>query len=374
MDRVPINRIPMNRVRRLSGHILATNTVSGNTIYKSDFKVQSEKDMREICCAVMGWDATDAPKLLVKTIEGGITNKLSLCIREDGQKALVRVYGANTDLFIDRNEENRVFAELTRLNFGVKLLGLFGNGRVEEWFDNARTLEPDDLADPVISSMFARRLADLHAQPISGDRSPMLFKKLQEWLSISLDCQFPATEQARKIQAINLGQFEEELNWLEATLKKIPSPVVFAHNDALAGNILMGKKETADGKSETQIEIIDLEYGGFNYRGFDLGNHFCEFSGFDYNKILEKYPNKAEQYAFFHAYLRHARGPTARISDLELDQLYREANKYGLASHLFWGLWAVVQAKYSKIDFDYLEYARQRFSAYFLFKEKFENL
>lgn len=31
------------------------------------------------------------------------------------------------------------------------------------------------------------------------------------------------------------------------------------------------------------------------------------------------------------------------------------------ASHFFWGIWALVQAKYSDIDFDYLAYAAIRF-------------
>ena len=27
------------------------------------------------------------------------------------------------------------------------------------------------------------------------------------------------------------------------------------------------------------LTLIDLEYGGPNYRGFDLGDFFCEFAG-----------------------------------------------------------------------------------------------
>lgn len=27
--------------------------------------------------------------------------------------------------------------------------------------------------------------------------------------------------------------------------------------------------------------FIDLEYGWYNYRGFDIGNHFNEYAGFD---------------------------------------------------------------------------------------------
>ena len=54
----------------------------------------------------------------------------------------------------------------------------------------------------------------------------------------------------------------------------------------------------------------------------------------------------------------------------ELEALHRECNAYALASHLFWGLWAVIQGRNSAVDFDYMEYAKARFDAYFLEKPK----
>jgi len=30
------------------------------------------------------------------------------------------------------------------------------------------------------------------------------------------------------------------------------------------------------------------------------------------------------------------------------------------ANHLFWGLWAIIQAKHSKIDFDFKKYSKER--------------
>lgn len=335
--------------------------------------MREEAELRKVACTVAGWDkeGVNPSSLQLKEVKGGLTNKLTLCIREDtGDKVLVRVYGENTEVLIDRDTENRIFAELTDSGFGMRLLGQFANGRVEEWFDGSRTLEPDDLADPALSTLCAQRLCDLHSQPVSGDRSPVLFTKLRLWLKIAQACQFSSPSKARKVQAMNLDRVAEEITWLEACLRGVASPVVFAHNDALAGNILLGS--ASDGT--TRMELIDMEYGGYNTRGFDIGNHFCEFAGFDYSKIRDKYPNKAQQYLFFHAYLAHAKGPAAVIANSELDAMFREVNKYALASHLFWALWAVVQADCSKIDFDYLEYGRQRLDAYFVYKPEFAAL
>ena len=43
-----------------------------------------------------------------------------------------------------------------------------------------------------------------------------------------------------------------------------------------------------------------------------------------------------------------------------------------VAAHLFWGIWSVVQAGNSSIDFDYLSYAKLRFDAYAYHKELFD--
>jgi hypothetical protein len=37
---------------------------------------------------------------------------------------------------------------------------------------------------------------------------------------------------------------------------------------------------------------------------------------------------------------------------------------FALASHIYWGVWAIVQARYSPIDFDYMGYHELRFGEY----------
>lgn len=58
------------------------------------------------------------------------------------------------------------------------------------------------------------------------------------------------------------------------------------------------------------------------------------------------------------------------VSDLECRELYAEVQCWLLAPHLFWCLWAVVQAKYSPITFDYLSYAHQRWDGFQKMREQ----
>ena len=34
-------------------------------------------------------------------------------------------------------------------------------------------------------------------------------------------------------------------------------------------------------RSRRVLHLIDFEYGAYNHRGFDFGNHFNEWAGFD---------------------------------------------------------------------------------------------
>jgi len=54
--------------------------------------------------------------------------------------------------------------------------------------------------------------------------------------------------------------------------------------------------------------------------------------------------------------------------------LYREVNKFALAAHFLWGLWGLIQAQLSDIDFDYLSYAKLRFNEYYNRKDEFLSL
>lgn len=63
-----------------------------------------------------------------------------------------------------------------------------------------------------------------------------------------------------------------EFERLKSHLIKTESPIVFAHNDLLLGNVIYNQDEGT-------IAFIDYEYATYNYQGFDIANHFNEFVG-----------------------------------------------------------------------------------------------
>lgn len=84
-----------------------------------------------------------------------------------------------------------------------------------------------------------------------------------------------------------------------------------------------------------------------------------------------RFPTRAQQCNFVLSYLHEwhrLRSSPCTEADLErsgaADQLCREAVAYTAASHIFWGLWSILQAARSEIVFPFMEYARVRLEAY----------
>ena len=120
---------------------------------------------------------------------------------------------------------------------------------------------------------------------------------------------------------------------------------MYCHNDLLAPNVLLSTSEASPGA----LHLIDFEYGCYNYRGFDLGNHFNECAGFECE--YWRYPDDKQQRAFLAAYAGGEAAPPAPGSP-EVDALVVEANVFSLVSQLYWGIWALIQAKCVRICVD----------------------
>lgn len=142
----------------------------------------------------------------------------------------------------------------------------------------------------------------------------------------------------------------------------IDSPLRMCHNDLLPLNLLLNKKEGS-------VKFIDYEYACYNSRGFDVGNYFCEFAGFDLD--YSRYPPRKTQIKFIEAYLGSIYGHSGPFDAEEVDHIWREANEWSLFSHFLWGIWGLMQAKNSSIDFDFIGYSNKRLNVYFYNRDKF---
>lgn len=152
-----------------------------------------------------------------------------------------------------------------------------------------------------------------------------------------------------------IKRLRDEFDALYRQLERLGSPVVFAHNDLLLGNIIYLEAERC-------VNFIDYEYADYNFQAFDIGNHFCEFAGVD-EADFSRYPKRDFQLAWLRVYLQEYL-QRSDITDAEVERLYLQVNQFALAAHMLWAVWSLIQAEHSNIDFDYVDYAHIRYAEY----------
>ncbi|XP_010534325.1 PREDICTED: probable choline kinase 2 [Tarenaya hassleriana] len=310
-------------------------------------------------------DVIDSKALQVIPLKGALTNEvfqIKWPTREGGpsRKVLVRIYGEGVDIFFDREEEIRTFEFVSKHGQGPLLLERFRNGRIEE-FIRARTLSACDLRDPEISARIAAKMKEFHNLEVSGLKKAWVWDRLRNWLSA---CK--RLDLAEEAKSFGLDAIKDEIILLEKSLSRDGELIGFCHNDLQYGNIMIDEENRS-------ITIIDYEYASYNPVAYDIANHFCEMAA-DYHTetphILDysKYPGVEERRRFLQIYLSSS---GEKPGDSEVEMLLGDVEKYTLVSHLAWGLWGIISENVNQIDFDYMEYARQRFERYRQTKAKF---
>lgn len=328
---------------------------------------EMEAQVRDVCrTLIKRWSGLNNSQFKVERVSGGITNLLlKVSVKNEHEEDVpvtVRVFGPNTDVVIDRERELQAICYLSAAGFGAKLLGVFENGMVQSFID-ACTLTPTDMSKPKLAAEIARQLRKFHEMEIPGSKDPQLWTDIFKFLDKASSLRFEDTAKQAKYASISFDELREEAMSLKVVTDCLNAPIVFAHNDLLSGNLMLSEKEE-------KLYLIDFEYGSYNFRGYDIANHFNEYAGFECDYSL--YPDKDSQYHFFRHYLSPDNPELASESELEV--IYVETNCYALASHLYWAFWAIVQAKYSPINFDYLEYYFLRYNEYRKQKDHFISL
>ncbi|KAF9208633.1 hypothetical protein BGZ49_008201 [Haplosporangium sp. Z 27] len=440
---------------------------------------------------IQDWkQVADYHQLTLSRISGAMTNCIYLVsgppsesngpesdTQPKSRKVLLRVYGIGLESLFSRNKELQWLRNLSTMDIGPSLLGIFKNGRFEQYVEST-TLTKEDIRNPRTSRHIAHRMCELHnivnVFPPPEGTIPQSQENIAKWIPLAKEAigKICAKDPSKKavFDEFDFNKLLTEIDDVHKDLLQVHSPLVFAHNDTQYGNIL----RTLDESEE--LVVIDFEYAGYNTRGFDIGNHFCEWTA-DYHSerpsVLhpDRYPTKAEQLNFLEAYMeaeiamcgyhltainiaKYAKKRTSITSTISkglvnvalsavnaaqalrkgpitdfqkeeiaaaetlakekpadliagngakgntagdkaqiasrrraagdggggvtkaeiLDSMYKEVNKFALTSHIMWGLWGLIQATQSEIEFDYVEYALQRLTEFRVRRDEFMSL
>lgn len=140
--------------------------------------------------------------------------------------------------------------------------------------------------------------------------------------------------------------------------------LVFAHCDLLSGNVIVAPRIPVNEEPIVEsVSFIDYEYATPSPAAFDLANHFSEWGGFecDYNAL----PTRPTRKAFLQEYIASYTSHTSLSPEIDyVSRLFAEVDKFRGIPGLYWGIWALIQATISQIDFDYASYAEVRLAEY----------
>nr|CAH8866952.1 unnamed protein product [Trichobilharzia regenti] len=249
---------------------------------------------------------------------------------------LISIHGDLTSSLIDRSNEIKYMKTVKHLENYRKMYGLFNNGSVYSFIQGC------DISSENLSNI-----------------------KYSSYESI-----FPS-----KAYALN-EMYKIKQQYIPNPISKI----VLCHNDLNAANIILAPDENS-------IHLIDMEYCDLNYAAFDIGNHFCEFTG-PYALEFDKYPSLEFQKRWMKVYLSAYREYFRSNSNLKhndnddelsvytedcLEIWLKEVNCFALLSNLLWAIWAVICAAENLTSMDYLAYAAARMKQYHHMKKWLET-
>ena len=305
----------------------------------------------------------------------GVTNSLVGYYEKDVEEdmVLLRLNGEGTEIIIDRQLEMVSMLALHRAGLATPLYLEVVNGLCYGYVPG-RSFTVRELQDDAMIRRTTRTLARLHSVPVPDilrGSKPLVWAKIDHCLQIATG-DFPEPHRKERFKEV-IGSMEllrQAVKSLNTELSHSSSALGFCHNDLLCGNCIYNEKDDT-------VSVIDFEYCGYNYFAYDIGNHFNEFAGIE-TVDYSKYPSEEVQKKWIRCYLEetaliNGQDP-ATVSTEAIQQLYCEANKFALVSHLFWCVWSLVQAANSTIYFDFAEYANIRYLEYKRQKEHFLSL
>ncbi|BFZ64613.1 hypothetical protein YB2330_005763 [Saitoella coloradoensis] len=403
----PSNSAPPRLLRRSSSHGSSGSDEGevDETVPECDITLDNEAPPYEFSFAVLSilhklqvpiWrhlPHSAAKNITCTRISGALTNAVYLVKPPDNPvlpdhafnpppKLLLRVYGPRVAHLIDRPAELGMVARLSAQRIGPRLLGIFANGRFEQWLES-EPLTKESMREPTTSEWIARRMKELH-EGISLEQEEKaggaaVWKNWDKWLAKAHEV--IAQRRASSCPHITgrsgliigtkweefVGAVAKYREWLYST--STDQTLVFAHNDTQYGNLLRLARPPSSALKPTrahrQLVVIDFEYSGPSPRAYDVANHFCEWMA-DYHSSNphfmdeKRYPMAEEQARFYKAYAEHM-APTPRLSEFSLDglvdttakdtiiesqieKLECEVKAWRAASHAQWAMWGVIQA------------------------------
>ncbi len=268
-----------------------------------------------------------------EVLGGAITNHNYL-VTVDGRagrpgvgKFVLRIPGDGADALIDRECEHRNHVAAAAAGVTPPVLHLIQPGYCTIVpFITGETMHPETIAGhPERLRLIVEAVRTYHDGAVF-DNEFRVFDMIRDYTRMAIEVDAPRPSETEWM--VWVGQRIEK-----AMQRDEPAPVA-CHNNLLSENFIL----TPEGR----MWVIDWEYGGMNDPYFDLGDFCVEhpLSADEERFVLSAYCGGMDEHRFARMML------------------------YKLVVDLWWSIWAMVQCKVSKLEFEFYRYGTDRIARF----------
>jgi thiamine kinase-like enzyme len=264
-----------------------------------------------------------------ETLGGGITNHnyvVTVSGRRDlpwGGKYVMRIPGRGSELFIDREVEHKNALAASAAGVSPPVLySLEPEMCTVVPFIEAQTMHPEDLAGHRDRLEKVVDVVRRYHERATFVNEIHVFDMVRDYMDM-----------ARRVDA----PLPDDIDWMlalsddiEGAMKRAQPASVACHCDLLSENFML--------EESGKMWVIDWEYGGQTDPYFDLGD-FCV-----------EHPLSEEEERFI----------ITRYCGAFDEGAYARMMLYKIVADLWWSIWAMIQVRQSKLDFDFYEYGMNR--------------
>ncbi|KAI9728684.1 MAG: hypothetical protein M1828_002790 [Chrysothrix sp. TS-e1954] len=373
---------------------------------------RSEDSARELIYALKPeWEHSPGPLEFIR-FKDGITNTLFKAEKRrphydqsqvDEDAVLLRAYGNGTEVLIDREREARSHELLTQHYLAPALLARFKNGLLYNFIEGS-ACTPEELFRPNVWPATASLLGKWHAVLPTKDAVEGVDVQKKQWANVlnllpdkpspniwtdmyKWTLALPHKSSSEKDRQTTLShEVEMVTKNLGRTTGLAQGQYMLCHCDLLSGNVIVRPDSSESPPKISGVSFIDYEYTSPGPAAFDLANHFSEWAGFECN--YQNIPTRSQRRAYIECYAESYRAhspksssqdpkdrttPVPRSSSSSVlsqdtERLMIDVDNFKGIPGLYWGIWALIQADISQIDFDYDTYAKKRLAEYWTWR------
>jgi thiamine kinase-like enzyme len=266
----------------------------------------------------------------VQELGGGITNHNYVVTVDAGRggKYVLRIPGAGTETFIDREREVTNYMAAAKTGVTPPLLYLIEPACTVVPFIEAETMHPDTIpGHPDRIEKIAKAMRTYHEGAVFVNEIRP-FDRIREWAETGRRTGAP--------RPAELDYMFELIHRIEPAMDRHPIPPTACHLDLMSENFMLDR----DGK----MWVIDWEYGG-------MADPYCDLANF----LIETPVSPQEEVDFFRCYHNNKTS----------ERLFARMQLYKFVVETWSALWGMMQIPVSRLNVDFYSWGMERIGRFY---------